>query len=112
MSASIRLRRTHRHEHSNASLHIQVYTGILTDVDTSPLAFTWPSTTLVLGWLLFGSVGMIAVGYARMKEEWPPAALGVGLMVYPYFFPSGFAFWAIGIVLTILLFTPKRVLGW
>jgi len=79
---------------------------------TIPLAFEWPSPALVLGWLLFGSIGMIALGYAKMKEEWPPAALGVGLMVYPYFFPSGVAFWGIGIVLLVVLFLPKRVLGW
>ena len=60
------------------------------------LAFEWPSTTLVMGWVVFGSIGMIAVGYAKMKEEWRPAALGVALMVYPYLFPSGIAFWCIG----------------
>ena len=76
------------------------------------LAFEWPSPNLVLGWLLFGSLGMIAVGYAKMKEEWPPAALGVGLMIFPYFFPSGIWFWSIGIILTVLLLMPKRVLGW
>lgn len=76
------------------------------------LAFEWPSTSLVLGWLLFGCLGMIGVGYAKMKEEWPPAAMGVGLMVFPYFFPSGVLFWSTGITLTVLLLMPKRVLGW
>lgn len=79
---------------------------------TSILAFTFPPVSLVLGWFLFGCLGMIAVGYAKMKREWPPAALGVGLMVYPYFFPSGIAFWAVGLVLTVLLLLPKRILGW
>lgn len=79
---------------------------------TAPLAFTFPSASLVMGWFLFGCLGMIAVGYAKMKEEWPPAVLGVGLMVYPYFFPSGIAFWVVGIVLTVLLLLPKRILGW
>ena len=75
------------------------------------MAFVFPATSTILGWVLFGSVGTIAVGYAKMKEEWLPAALGVALMVYPYFFPSGFGFWALGIVLTGLLFVPKRFLG-
>lgn len=78
---------------------------------TDLLAFTWPSTGLLLGWILFGSVGTIAVGYARLKEEWPPALLGVGLMIFPYFVPSGLFFWVIGIFLCVLLLLPKRVLG-
>ena len=76
------------------------------------IAFTLPAPSLVLGWLLFSCLGMLAVGYGKMKEEWPPAALGVAMMVYPYFIPSGLAFWGIGIALTVLLFLPKRVLGW
>jgi hypothetical protein len=78
---------------------------------TSTVAFAWPSTTLVMGWLLFGGIGTVAVGWAKFKEEWFPAAVGVALMVYPYFFPSGIAFWIIGCLLTILLFTPRRFLG-
>ncbi len=75
------------------------------------MAFVFPAASTVLGWLLFGSVGTIAVAYAKLKEEWLPAALGVALMVYPYFFPSGVVFWFVGIVLTVLLFVPKRFLG-
>ena len=77
----------------------------------SCLAFAFPSTSLVLGWVLFGSIGTIAVGYAKMKEEWPPAVMGVALMVYPYFVPSGVFFWIIGIALSVLFFLPKRILG-
>ena len=75
------------------------------------LGFALQAVSTVLGWLLFGSVGTIAVGYAKMKEEWLPAVLGVALMVYPYFFPSGFVFWFLGIALTLLLFVPRRFLG-
>jgi hypothetical protein len=75
------------------------------------LAFEMPSASLVLGWFLFGAIGMIAVGYAKLKEEWPPAALGAALMVYPYFIPSGPMFWVVGGVLSLLFFLPKRVLG-
>lgn len=78
---------------------------------SSLIAFAWPAVSTVLGWLLFGSIGMIAVGYGKLKEEWFPAGLGFGLMLYPYFFPSGFVFWLIGIVLTVLLFLPRRLLG-
>ena len=74
-------------------------------------AFVFPATSTILGWFLFGSIGTVAVGYAKMKEEWIPGALGVALMVYPYFFPSGFLFWLFGIVLTALLFLPRRFWG-
>lgn len=75
------------------------------------LAFEFPAASTVIGWVLFGSIGTIALAYGKMKEAWPPAIMGVGLMVFPYFFPSGVAFWAIGILLTILFLLPKRILG-
>ena len=75
------------------------------------MAFVFPATSTILGWFFFGSVGTIALGYGKMKEEWIPAALGVALMVYPYFFPCGFVFWSVGIFLTVALFVPKRFLG-
>ena len=75
------------------------------------LAFVLPSTSLVMGWVVFGSIGTIAVAYGKMKEEWPPAGLGFGLMFYPYVFPSGLGFWAVGVILSILFFLPKRILG-
>lgn len=74
-------------------------------------AFVLPAASTVLGWLLFGSIGTIAVGYAKLKEEWLPAMLGFGLMVYPYFFPSGLLFWTVGVLLTVLLFVPRRWFG-
>lgn len=76
------------------------------------LALALPAVSTILGWLLFGSIGTIAVGYAKLKEEWQPAILGVALMVYPYLFPSGWPFWTLGIVLTLLLVTPRRFLPW
>lgn len=78
---------------------------------TIALAFVFPAASTVLGWVLFGSIGTIAVGYAKMKEEWLPAVLGFGLILYPYFFPSGLTFWILGVLLTVLLFVPKRFLG-
>ena len=74
-------------------------------------AIEFPAVSTVLGWVLFGCIGTIAVGYAKMKDEWPPAVLGVALMVYPYFFPRGVFFWSLGIGLTLLLLVPKRLLG-
>lgn len=78
---------------------------------TTLLAFTFPAASTVVGWFVFGAVGTIAVAWGKLKEEWPPAVLGVGLMVYPYFFPSGVLFWVIGCLLTVLFLLPKRVVG-
>jgi hypothetical protein len=75
------------------------------------LAFSLPDPSLVLGWVVFGAIGMIAVGYGKMKGEWPPAAMGFGLMFYPYLIPSGELFWIVGVALSVLFFLPKRVLG-
>jgi hypothetical protein len=77
-------------------------------VPTAHLALTLPSGSTVLGWVLFSSISIIAIGYAKLKEEWYPAILGVAIGVYPYFFPSGPRFWSLGIVLTALLFLPRR----
>ena len=71
------------------------------------LAFEFPAVSTIIGWFLFGAVGIIAVGYAKMKEMWQPAVLGVVLMVYPYFIPSGVLFWLVGSGLTVALFFTK-----
>ena len=62
----------------------------------------------IMGWLLFGSIGMIAVGYAKLKEDWRPAVLGAALMGYPYLVSSGWLFWILGIGLSIGAFTWKE----
>lgn len=61
----------------------------------------------LLGWLLFGAIGMIACAWGKMKELWQPWVLGIALMVFPYFVTGGIAMWAIGIVLTVLIFFAK-----
>lgn len=79
---------------------------------TFPLsAFILPAASTILGWFLFGCIGTIAVGYAKLKEEWLPAVIGVALMIYPYFLSSGLFFWIIGVGLTITLFVPRRCFG-
>ena len=79
-------------------------------MSTVHLAFALPSGSTVLGWVIFSCVSIIAIGYAKLKEEWYPAIIGVALGVYPYFSPSGPVFWALGTILTALLFLPRRFL--
>ncbi|BCX49939.1 hypothetical protein HAHE_38470 [Haloferula helveola] len=74
------------------------------------LAFAMPATSLVLGWILFGSIATISIGYAKLKREWYAGLVGGCLAVYPYFFPAGFLFWTLGILLTAALFVPRRFL--
>ena len=57
----------------------------------------------IIGWLLFGSIGMLACAWGKLKGRWQPWVLGFVLMVYPYFIGQGFWLWVIGIVLTVLL---------
>lgn len=71
------------------------------------LAFEFPAISSILGWFLFGCIGMIAVGYAKMKEMWQPAVLGFALMIFPYFVPGGALLWLVGLGLTVALFFTK-----
>ena len=73
----------------------------------STMDFEFPLTSTILGWLVFGGIGMIAVGYAKMKEMWQPFVLGVALMIFPYFIPSGAPLWLVGLALTVALFFTK-----
>ncbi len=70
--------------------------------------FTMPHYSLVVGWIVFGGLGMIAVALGKLREEWQPYVIGGGLMFYPYFVPAGIGFWVIGVILTIALFTYRR----
>lgn len=57
----------------------------------------------IVGWVLFGSIGMLACAWGKMKGLWQPWVLGFALMAYPYFVGNGVWLWVIGVVLTILL---------
>ena len=46
---------------------------------------------------------MIYVAYGRWKDLWQPKALGVALMVFPYFISTGFWLWLVGSVLTLAI---------
>ncbi|MCU0795013.1 MAG: hypothetical protein MUF31_03665 [Akkermansiaceae bacterium] len=71
-----------------------------------------PAASTLLGWILFSVVSIIAIGYAKFKQEWHAGIIGVVIGIYPYFIPSGPIFWTLGILLTGLLFVPRRHLPW
>ena len=61
----------------------------------------------LLGSFLFGSIGMLACAWGKMKELWQPWVPGIALMIYPCFITGGFWMWTVGVVLTVLLFFAK-----
>lgn len=73
-------------------------------------SFQLPSAAIIFGWILFGSISIISIGYGKMKQEWYPAVVGVAMGVYPYFVPNGPLFWVLGTALTAALFVPRRYL--
>lgn len=81
-------------------------------METTDVSSFLPAASTLLGWILFGAVSIIAIGYAKYKQEWYPAVIGVIIGIYPYFIPSGPSFWTLGILLTGLLFVPRRHLPW
>ena len=61
----------------------------------------------LLGWLLFGSIGMIFCAWGKLKDRWQPWVLGIALMVFPYFITGGPWMWGVGTVLAVLIFFAK-----
>ncbi len=72
------------------------------------MGFEFPAISTILAWVIFGGIGTIALGYAKMKEMWQPAVLGIALMVFPYFVSGGVLLWVIGSALTVALFFTKE----
>lgn len=63
--------------------------------------FSWVG---LIGGVLFGSVGFIAFIYGKKNSEFKPLIIGVLLMGYPYLVRNEIAVFAVGVVLTVLLF--------
>jgi len=58
---------------------------------------------VLLAGLIFSAIGMGAWGYGKKLELWKPKAIGVAMMLYPYFIYNRIAVWAIGVGLCVLL---------
>ena len=61
----------------------------------------------IIAWVVFGSIGMIYVGYGKLKDLWQPKALGFGLMFYPYVVSGQAWLWGMGVVLTLAIFFAR-----
>lgn len=63
-----------------------------------------PSASELFGSLLFGTLGMAALIYARKTAQWKPMIIGVALMAFPYFVSENWQLYAIGGALCVSLF--------
>jgi hypothetical protein len=62
------------------------------------------NTANILASVIFGSIGFGALIYGKKQSNLKALVIGVVLMVYPYFVTNAIAVYAIGAVLTVLLF--------
>jgi hypothetical protein len=63
-----------------------------------------PTAANLFGSILFGIVGMSALGYGKKARQLNPMLLGGALMTFPYFVTQTWLIYGVGLVLTGLLF--------
>ncbi len=66
-----------------------------------------PAPAALFAAIIFGIVGLAAFRHGRKTSRWKPMALGLALMVYPYFFSTPWLLYGIGVTLTAALFVFK-----
>ena len=66
-----------------------------------------PGPAALFASLLFGVIGFAAFCYGKKQVLWPPIAIGLALMVYPYFVSQVWLIYAIGCVLCAGLFVLR-----
>ncbi|QJE98632.1 hypothetical protein [Luteolibacter luteus] len=57
----------------------------------------------ILAGFVFGTIGWGAFSYGRKLELWKPIAIGLALMIYPYFFSNPWLLWGVGVALLVTL---------
>jgi hypothetical protein len=57
----------------------------------------------IAGGLVFSVIGWGAWRYGKQLDLWKPVAIGVALMVYPYFTFTAWLTWLVGCGLCVLL---------
>ena len=62
------------------------------------------SGSLLLGNLLFSSIGFVAFVYGKRMQVWKPMMIGFALMAYPYFVGETLPLFGIGCALCASLF--------
>ncbi len=64
--------------------------------------FSFDPFNLLAGFI-FGTIGFGAFVYGKKLELWQPRAIGLILMVYPYFVSNSILLWSLGVGLLVLL---------
>ena len=54
--------------------------------------------------VIFGSIGFVAFIFGKKQSNFKVLGIGIVLMIYPYFVQNSIALFAIGAVLTVMLF--------
>ena len=70
-------------------------------VEGSGGGFSWAK---MIAWTLFGGIGFIAAVYGKKQENFKALIIGIVLCVYPYFVPSTFWLYAVGMGLCGVLY--------
>ena len=81
---------------------LSAYTG--SNAQDAPGTLAGFSVAGLIGTLVFSGIGFVAFVYGKKNTEIKPLLFGLGLMVYPYFFKSALAIYAIGVALTACVF--------
>jgi hypothetical protein len=63
-----------------------------------------PAPDDLIAMLIFSIVGFLAFKHGRRELQLPKIVIGLVLMIYPYFIPSGLWLWVTGAALTGLLY--------
>lgn len=64
--------------------------------------FNFNPLNLVAGFV-FGTIGFGAFAYGKKLDLWQPRAIGLVLMIYPYFVTNSYILWGLGVGLLVLL---------
>ena len=67
-----------------------------------------PDPSDLIAMLIFSVIGIIAFKNGKRELNIPRIALGLVLMIYPYFVPEGLWLWLTGAGLTGLLFVFRE----
>jgi hypothetical protein len=69
-----------------------------------------PTPAALFAMIFFSLVGLAAVRYGRKWMVWEPIALGIALMIYPYFVDRTWLLYTVGLALcaALYVFRPSR----